>query len=238
MTNLDGVSKNRDITLPTKVHIVNDMVFPVVTYECMRWTIKKAKHQRINLLSNLVLEKTWKSGIKPVNPKGNQSWIVIGRTDAEHEAAILWPPDGKSRLIGKDPDAGKDWRQEKGATEDEMTGWHHQLDGHEFEQAPEDGEGRGSLACCSPWGHKESNTTEQQLLWVKCYCTLQRSHSWKEELIDAENFTAVSFQETITAMPNFTATTLISQQPPISRQGFPPAKDSDDGYHFLTKVFF
>ena len=103
--------------------------------------------------------------IKPVNPKGNQPWIFIGWTDAEAEAPILWPPDVKSRLIGKDPDAGKDWRQEeKGATEDEMVGWHHQL--NEFAKSPGDSEGQGSLVCYSPWGHKESDTTEQ-LYWTE-----------------------------------------------------------------------
>ena len=86
--------------------------------------------------------------IQPLNPKGNQSWIFIGRTDAEGETPTLWPPDGKNWLIGKDPDVGKDWRQdEEGVTEDEMAGWHHQLNGHEFEQALEDSEGQGSLAC-------------------------------------------------------------------------------------------
>ena len=100
--------------------------------------------------------------LKPVHPKGNQPWIFIGRTDAEAEALIPWPPDAKSQLIGKDPDAGKDWRQEeKGTTEDEMVGWHHQLDGHEFEQTPGDGEGQGILACCSPWDCKESDMNEQ-----------------------------------------------------------------------------
>ena len=104
--------------------------------------------------------------IKPVNPKGNQPWIFIGRTDAETETPILWPPDAKSQLIRKDPDAGKDWRQEKkGTTEDEIVGWHHQLNGHEFEQAPKVGDGQGSLACCSPWGCKESDTTGQ-LNWL------------------------------------------------------------------------
>ena len=93
--------------------------------------------------------------IKPVNPKGTQSWIFIGRTDAEAEAAILWPPDAKSQLIRKDLDTGKGWRQEeKRTTEDKMIGWHHQLNGHEFEQAPGDGDGQGSLVCCSPWGCK------------------------------------------------------------------------------------
>ena len=106
----------------------------------------------------VVLEKTLESPldckeIKPIKPNGNQSWIFTGRTDAEAEAPIIWPPDGKSQLIGKDPDAGRDWRQEeKGTTEDEMVGWDHQLNGHEFEQAPGDGEGQGSLVCYSPWG--------------------------------------------------------------------------------------
>ena len=101
------------------------------------------------------------SKIEPVNPKGNQPWIFTGRTDAEAEAPILWPHDAKSQLTGKDPDAGNDWGQEeKGEAEDEMVGWHHRLNGHEFEQALGDGEGQGSLAYCSPWGHKESNTTE------------------------------------------------------------------------------
>ena len=99
--------------------------------------------------------------IKLVNTKGSQPWIFIGRTDTEDEAPILWAPDGKNWLIGKDPDAGKDWRQEqKRMTEDEMVGWHHRLNGHEFEQAPGDGEGQGSLECYSPWGHKELDTTE------------------------------------------------------------------------------
>ena len=94
--------------------------------------------------------------IKPVNPKGSQPWIVIGRTDAKAEAPKLWLPDAKSWLIGKDPDAGKDWGQEeKGVTENEMVGWHHWLKGHESEHTPGDGEGQGSLVCWSPWGCKE-----------------------------------------------------------------------------------
>ena len=97
--------------------------------------------------------------IQPVHPQGNQFWIFIGRTDAK--APIVWPPDVKNWLLGKDPDAGKDWRQEKkGTTEDEMVGWHQRLNGHEFEQAPGDGEGQGSLACCSPWVCKELDITE------------------------------------------------------------------------------
>ena len=96
--------------------------------------------------------------IKPVNPKINQPWIFIWKTDAE--ALILWPPDEKSWLIGKDPDAGIDWGQEdKGVTEDEIVGWHHWINGHEFEQTLGDSEGQGSLVCCSPWDHKESDMT-------------------------------------------------------------------------------
>ena len=100
--------------------------------------------------------------IQLVNSKGNQSWIFIRRTDVEVQAPIIWPPDAKSRLIRKDPDAGKDWGQEeKRMKEDEMVGWHHWLDGYEFEQAREDGKALGSLACCIPWGLKESVMTEQ-----------------------------------------------------------------------------
>ena len=100
--------------------------------------------------------------IKAVNPNQDIliSWIHIGRTDAEAEAPILWPPDAKIWLIGKDPDAGKDWRQEKGTTEDKMVGWHYWLNRHEFEQTPGDGGGQGSLACCSPWSRKELDMTE------------------------------------------------------------------------------
>ena len=124
----------------------------------------------------VVLEKTLESPldsreIQPVNPKENQSWIFIGRTDAEAEAPILWPPDVKSRLIGKDPDAEKDWGQkEKGTSEDEMVGWHHWLDGHEFGWTPGVGDGQGSLACCSPWGCRESDTTEW-LNWTDPHLT-------------------------------------------------------------------
>ena len=115
----------------------------------------------------VVLEKTLESLLdcketKLVNPKGNQSWIFIGRTDAEAETPILWPPDVKNWLIRKDPDAGKDWRQEEmRATEDELVGWHHHLNGHEFEQTWEEGEGQGILACYNPWSHKELDTTER-----------------------------------------------------------------------------
>ena len=119
----------------------------------------------------VVLEKSLESPLdckktKSVNPKGNQPWIFTGRTDADAEILILWPPDVKNRLIGKDPDAGKDWRQEeKGTTEDEMVGWHPRLNGQEFEQALGVGDRQGSLMCYSPWGRKESDTTER-LNWT------------------------------------------------------------------------
>ena len=116
----------------------------------------------------VMLEKTLESpldckDIQSVHPEGDQSWIFIVRTDAEAETPILWPPDGKRQFIRKDPNAGKDWgTEEKWATEDEMVGWHHRFNGHEFEQTLGDCYGQRSLACCSPWGRKESNTTE----WV------------------------------------------------------------------------
>ena len=135
MTNLDSILKNRDITLPTKVSLVKAMVFP----ECM-WELdcKESWALKNWCFWTVVLEKTLESPldckeIQPVHPKGNQSWIFIGRTDPEAETPILWPSNVKNWLIGKDPDAGKDWRwEEKGMTEDEMVGWHHQLEGHEW----------------------------------------------------------------------------------------------------------
>ena len=116
----------------------------------------------------VMLEKTPESPlnckeIKPVHPKGNQSWIFIGRIDAEAESPILWPPDVKSQLFGKDPDAGTDWGQEeKRVTEDELFGWHHWLNGHKFEQTPGESEGWGGLACCSLWGRQDLVAKQQQ----------------------------------------------------------------------------
>ena len=133
-----------------------------------------------------MLEKTLESPldrkeIQPDNPKGNQSQMLIRRTDAEAETPILWPPGVKNWLTGKDPDAGKDWSgEEKGTTEDEMSGWHQWLNGHEFEQTPGVGDGQGSLACCSPRGHKESDTTEhwKELNWLNLRLTqLVKEHS-------------------------------------------------------------
>ena len=135
-TNLDTMLKSRDITLPTKVCLIKAMVFPVVMYGCESWTVKKAEHW---CFWTVVLEKTFESPldckeIQPVYAKGNRSWVFIGRTDAEAETLVLWPPDAQSWLTWKGPDAGRDWGQEeKGTTEDEMAGWHHRLDRHEFE---------------------------------------------------------------------------------------------------------
>ena len=139
MTNLDSILKSRVITLPTKVRLVKAMVFPVIMFGCESWTIKKAEVPKNRCFWTVVLEKTFESPldckeIQPVHSKGDQSWVFIGRTDVEAETPILWPSDEKCWLIGKDPDAGKDWRQEeKGETEDKMVGWHHWLNGHEFE---------------------------------------------------------------------------------------------------------
>ena len=168
MTNLDSVFKSRDITLPTKVRLVKAMVFPVVMYGCESWTVKKTEHWRIDDFE-LWCWDSWESldckEIQPVHPKGNQSWIFIGRTDAEAETPILWPPNANNWLIWKD--ARKNWRQEeKVTTQDEMAGWHHQLNGHEFEWTPGVGDGLGGLACCSPWGLKESDMTER-LKWTE-----------------------------------------------------------------------
>ena len=155
----------------TKVHILKAMVFPVVMYWCESWAKKKAEHCRIDAFElwcwRRLLRDAWTSR------RSNQSilkkyswifipWIFIGETDAEAKAPRLWPSDVKSQLIGQDPDTGKDWRQEeKRMTEDKMVGWHHQLNGYEFELAPGDGEEQGSLPCCSPWGCKQSDMTEQ-----------------------------------------------------------------------------
>ena len=153
--------KSRDITLSTKVHLVKAMVFPVVMYGCESWTIKKAELWKNWCFWTVVLEKTLESPldckeIQPVHPKGDQSWVYIGRTDAKAETPILWPPDVESWLIWKDPDAGKDWGQEqKGMTEDEMVGWHHRFNAHGFGWTPEVGDGQGGLACCGSWGCKE-----------------------------------------------------------------------------------
>ena len=164
MTNLDSILNNKGITLPTVVHVVKAMVFPGVMYGCESWIIKKTEHWRADafkLVYKTLESPLDSSEIKPVNPKRNQPWIFILRTDAEAEAPTLWTPDAQSWLFGKDPDAGKDWGQEeKGMTEDEMVGWHHWLSGHDFEQTLGDNEVHWSLVCCSLWDQKELDTTE------------------------------------------------------------------------------
>ena len=151
----------------------------------------------------MVLEKTLESPldckkIQPVHPKGDQSWIFIGRTDAEAETPIFWLTDAKNWLIGKDPDAGKDWGQEeKGMREDEMVGCHHQLNGHESEQAPGVADGQGGLVCCSPWCCKESDTTER-LNWTELIRVESKIwHKWtglwnRNGMLDIKNRLAVA----------------------------------------------
>ena len=164
MTNLGSILKSRDITLPTKFCLVKVMVFPVWMWklDCEEsWALKNW------CFWTVVLEKTLESplgckGIQPVQPRGDQSWVFFERTDAKAETPIFWPPHAKSWLIGKDSDAGRDWGQEeKGTTEDEMTGWYHWLNGHEFEWTPGVGDGQGGLACCDIWGQKELDRTER-----------------------------------------------------------------------------
>ena len=170
MTNLDSSLKSRDTTLLTKVRLVKAMVFPVVIYGCESWTVKKSWVLKNWCFWTVVLEKTLESPldckeIKPVHPKGNQSWIFIGRTEAKAEIPILWPPDMKNWLIGTDPDVGKDWRQvEKGMMEDEMVGWHHQLHGYEFEQAQDLVMDR--KACCAIV-HGNTKTWTQLSDWTE-----------------------------------------------------------------------
>ena len=164
MTNLDNILRGRDITLIRKVHLVKAIIFPVVMYGCESCTIRKAKCWRIDAFELWC----WRKPLRV--PKGDHSWVFIGRTDVEAETPILWPPVVESPLIRKAPDAGKDWRQEeKGTTEDEMAGWHRRLNGHEFEH-PGIGEGQGSLVCCSPWGRKESDRTKQLNTTTTEYC--------------------------------------------------------------------
>ena len=170
MTNLDSILKSRDITLPTKVHLVKAMFFPVVIYGCEKWTVKKAERWRIDVFELWCWRRllrvpwtAWRSNLS----KGDQSWVFFGRTPAKAETPVLWAPHAKSWLIGKDSDAGRDWRQEeKGTTEDEMAGWHNWLDECEFGWTPGVGDGQGGLACCSSWGCKESDMSKQ-LNWTE-----------------------------------------------------------------------
>ena len=166
MTKLDSILKLRDIILPTNVHLVKAMVFPVAMYGCESWTIKKAERWRIDAFElwcwRRLLRVPWtarrsnQSILKEISPEYSLEGLMMT------EAPILRPPDVKTWFTEKDPDAGKDWRQEeKRTTEDDMVGCHHRLGGHKLEQAPGGGDAQGSLACCSPRGHKESDTTER-----------------------------------------------------------------------------
>ena len=156
------------VTLPTKVHLVKAVVFPVVMYGCETWTVKKAECLRIYAFElwcwRRLLRVLWTARrsnqfiIKEISPEYSLEGLIL--------KLKLWPPDAKNWLLGKDPDARKDWRrEEKGMTEDEMVGWHHWLNRQKSEQAPGVGEGQGSLACCSPWGRKELDTTK--LSWAE-----------------------------------------------------------------------
>ena len=172
--------------MSTKVRIVKAMVFPTVVYRCQSWTLKKAEHQTIDAFElwcwRRLLRVPWttrrsnQTTLQEVNPE----YAVEGLTP------LLWPPDLKRWLTGKDPDAGKEWGQEeKGAAEDQMVGWHHRLNAHEFEQTPGHSEGQARLVCYSPWGHKESDTTEELNIRsskkIRRYCTSQLSiHPFNE----------------------------------------------------------
>ena len=169
----DRVLKSKDITLPTKVHIIQAVVFPGVMYSCESWSV----HNEGWALKNrcfwtVVFKKTPESPldckeIQAVHPKGDKFWVCIGTTDVEAETPVLWPPDAKIWLIGKDSDAGRDCEQEeKGTTEDERVGWHHRLNGHGFGWTLGVGDGQGGLACCGSWGCKESDRTER-LNWTE-----------------------------------------------------------------------
>ena len=165
MTNLDSILKSRDITLPTKVHVVKAMVFPVVMCGCDSWTVKKAEHWRIDAFElwcwRRLLRVPWTQG-DPTSPFWKRSALgLFGANDAKAETPVLWPPHVSSWLIGKDSDAGRDWGQVmKGTTKDEMAGWHLWLDGRESEWTLGVGDGQGGLACCDSWGRTESDRTE------------------------------------------------------------------------------
>ena len=170
MTNLDRVLKSRDITLPTKVHLVKTMVYPVVTYGCESWTIKKAEHQRTDAFElwcwRRLLTVPWtarrsnQSILKAISPEYSLEGLML-KLKLQYFGHLMWRADSleKTLTLGKI----ESWKQ-KGMTEDEMVGWHNRLNGHEFEQALGAGDGQGGLTCCSPWGHRVRHNwmTEQQ----------------------------------------------------------------------------
>ena len=182
MTNLDSFTKQR-YYFANKGPSSQGYGFPVVMYGCESWTVKKAKCWRIDAFELWCwrrLDSLDCKEVQPVHLKGDQFWVFIGRTDAEAETPILWPPDVKNWLIWKDPDSEKDWGQEeKGMTEDEMAGWHHQLNGHGFGWTLGVGDRQGGLACCGSWSHKESDMTER-LNWTELYGTGGNTFHWRE----------------------------------------------------------
>ena len=210
MTNLDSIFKSRDITLPTKIHLVKVMVFS--SSHAWMWELdyKESWAPKNWCFWNVVLEKTLESPldckeIQPVHSEGEQPLVFFGRTDVEAETPVLWPPHGKSWLIGKDSDAGKDWGQEKGMTEDEMAGWHCLLDGHEFEWTLGVGDGQRGLACCDSWGCKESDMIEG-LNWTELNAyiwNLERWYWWT--CLQGSSGSAVfcDLSEHVTMMPMF-----------------------------------
>ena len=161
MTNLDSMSKSRDITLPTKVHLVKAMIFPVVMYGCESWTIKKAEYRRIDAFElwcwRRLLSISWtarRSNLsikKEISPEYSLEGLML-KLKLQYFGHLMWRTDSLEKTL---------MQEEKGMTEDDMVGWHHWFDGHEFEQAPGVGDGQGSLSCCTPWDHKELDTTEQ-----------------------------------------------------------------------------
>ena len=169
MTNLDSVLKNRDIVNKC----LSSQVYGFSSGHVWMWELDPKESWALKnwCFWTVVLEKTLESPldckeIQPVHPQGDQSWVFIGRADVEAESPILWPPDAKSWLIWKDVDDGKDWGQEKWTTEDEMVGWHHQLNGHGFGWTPGVGDGQGGLVFYGSWGRKESDMTER-LNWTE-----------------------------------------------------------------------
>ena len=185
MTNLDNIKKQKH-RFVNKDPSGQGYVFSCSHVWMWELDYKESWAPKNSCFWTVVLEKILEilldcKEIKPAHPKGNQSWIFTERTDAEAETPILWIPDVKNWLTGKDPDAREDWRQEeKGMTGDEMVGWHHWLDEYEFEQAPGAGDGQGSLACCSPWGRKESDTAER-LHWPKLNLPLEIHQQQKQK---------------------------------------------------------
>ena len=173
MTNLDIILKSRDVKIANKG--LSSQGYGFSSGHVWMWELdyKESWVQKNWCFWTMMLEKSLESSLdckenQPVHPKGDQSWVFIGRTDFEAETSILWPPDVKSWLIWKDPDAGKDWGQEeKGTTEDEMVGWHHRLNGHGFGWTPGIGDGQGGLACCSSWGRRVGHNWGTELNWTE-----------------------------------------------------------------------